>query len=99
MGSIGFMSNLSFEKGLFEFLDLAAELQRRGLPVKALLAGPFEDAETEERARASLRRADNVEYVGPKYGEAKAASLSAIDAFIFPTRYRTRRSRLSSSRP
>jgi glycosyltransferase involved in cell wall biosynthesis len=88
LGSIGFMSNLSLEKGLFEFLDLAADMRRNGLPVKALLAGPFQDAETEEHTQTGLSETDNVEYVGPKYGEGKEVFLSDTDAFIFPTRYR-----------
>lgn len=88
LSNIGFMSNLSLEKGLFEFLDLAADMQRNALPVKALLAGPFQDAETEEHAQTGLSETDSVEYVGPKYGEEKDVFLSGIDAFVFPTRYR-----------
>ena len=88
LGTVGFMSNLSLEKGLFEFFNLAADMQRSGMPVKASLAGPFQDARTEEQARARLTDIDNVEYVGQKYGEEKDVFYSDIDVFIFPTLYR-----------
>ena len=86
--TLGFVGNLSAEKGLFEFLDLMRDVQANGLPVKALLAGPFHDARTEEEVRARLSTMDMVEYVGPKYGEDKELFFSCIDVFVFPSRYR-----------
>jgi len=88
LGTLGFLSNLAPEKGLFEFLNLIAIIERNGLPVRALLAGPFQDARTEEQVRARVNEIDNVEYVGPKYGERKEVFFSDIDAFVFPTLYR-----------
>ena len=86
--TLGFMSNLSPEKGLLVFLDLAAAVQRIGLPVRASFAGPFQDAGFEAQARARLSAIDNVEYVGPKHGEGKDSYLSNIDVLVFPTLYR-----------
>lgn len=86
--TIGFLSNLSAEKGVFEFLDVCTAAGKAGLPLQAKLAGPFQDAETERRVRAHLQELTNVEYVGPQYGEAKTRFYQGIDVLLFPTRYR-----------
>lgn len=86
--TLGFMSNLSREKGLFEFLDLMRQVRASGLPVRALLAGPFQDASTEEEARELLSTMEMVDYVGPRYGQDKESFFSGIDVFVFPTHYR-----------
>jgi glycosyltransferase involved in cell wall biosynthesis len=86
--TLGFISNIAAEKGVFEFLDLIAASHRAGLPLSALLAGPFQDAETERLVRAHLSSLPSVNYVGPKYGAEKEAFFSDIDVLVFPTRYR-----------
>jgi glycosyltransferase involved in cell wall biosynthesis len=86
--TLGFLSNISAEKGIYEFLDLMEAIQVRGLPVKAVLAGPFQDLQTERTVRERLNRLENVEYVGSVYGERKEGFLAGIDALIFPTRYK-----------
>jgi glycosyltransferase involved in cell wall biosynthesis len=85
---VGFLSNISAEKGVFEFLDVCATAQNAGLPLQAKLAGPFQDAETERRIRCRLNALPNVEYVGSQYGEAKTQFYQSIDTLLFPTRYR-----------
>jgi len=84
---LGFISNIAAEKGVFEFLDLLREAESLELPIRGVLAGPFQDSETEQRVRARLLQLPNVEYVGPKYGSDKDAFYSRIDALIFPTQY------------
>ena len=86
--TVGFLSNLSAEKGVFEFLDVISAAGKAGLPLQAKLAGPFQDAETERRVRAHLQELTNVEYVGPRHGEAKTRFYQGIDVLLFPTRYR-----------
>jgi putative colanic acid biosynthesis acetyltransferase WcaF len=85
--TLGFLGNISAEKGVFDFLELAADLQALGCPITCKLAGPFQDADTERRVRELLRRLPNVDYVGPRYGYDKSAFLKEIDVLIFPTRY------------
>lgn len=87
LGTLGFISNITAEKGVFEFLDLMDEVREAGLPLRAKLAGPFQDAQTEQRVRARLARLPAVDYVGPKYGVEKDAFFASIDALTFPTRY------------
>lgn len=85
--TLGFISNISAEKGVFEFLDLMAAVDAENLPLKAKLAGPFHDSQNESAVRARLEQLENVEYVGPKYEAEKDAFFADIDALIFPTRY------------
>lgn len=85
--TIGFLGNISGEKGVFDFLDVAAELERMGSPIKALLAGPFQDMETESAVRARLGELSQTRYVGPRYGAEKDEFFREIDVLLFPTRY------------
>ena len=87
VGTLGFISNIAREKGVFEFLDLMTAVDMAGLPLHARLAGPFQDADTEQAVRERLRSLPHVEYVGPQYGAAKDAFYAGIDALVFPTRY------------
>lgn len=85
--TVGFLSNISEAKGVFEFLDVLKEATDLGLPLRGELAGPFHDAKTERKVRGRLAAVPNVKYVGPKYGAEKNAFYSGIDALLFPTRY------------
>lgn len=85
--TLGFLSNITPEKGVFEFLDLMKAAQTAGLPVRGRLAGPFQDADTERAVRARLRELPLVEYVGPRYGADKAAFFDGVDVLVFPTQY------------
>lgn len=87
LNTIGFLSNLAAEKGVFTFLDLCSALQARGLGLRCLLAGPFQDAATEKAVRQRLTGLRNVEYLGSLYGVEKARFYAGIDALLFPTQY------------
>lgn len=86
--NLGFISNISTEKGVFEFLDLMAAVESENLPVQAKLAGPFQDSQTEHAVRLRLEKLKSVEYVGSKYGVEKESFLASTDVFVFPTRYK-----------
>lgn len=86
--TIGFLSNVSEDKGVFGFLDVVAELARLGLAVQAKLAGPFQDRKTEWRVRGRLEQLKSVEYVGARYGREKWEFLDKIDVLLFPTMYK-----------
>jgi len=85
--TLGFLGNISPEKGVFEFLDLMLATRVANIPVRGKLAGPFQNAETEAAVRARLRELPLVEYVGPRYGADKAVFFDGIDVLVFPTRY------------
>lgn len=85
---VGFLSNLSTEKGVFEFLDVVEAAAEQGLELKARLAGPFQDADIEHRVCERLQTLPQIEYLGPVYGEDKRNFYLSIDVMLFPTRYR-----------
>ena len=85
--TMGFLSNISADKGIFEFLELFASLRRDGCPLHARLAGRFQDASIQREVGARLHALPELEYVGPVFGDAKEAFFDAIDVLIFPTRY------------
>lgn len=85
---IGFLSNLSAEKGVFDFLNVCAATLTADLSVVAKLAGPFQDEATERQVRLRLSSLPNVEYLGALYGAGKTSFYREVDALLFPTRYR-----------
>jgi glycosyltransferase involved in cell wall biosynthesis len=85
---LGYLSNISAKKGVFEFLDILEVARDRCLPVRGILAGPFQDSETEQQVRKRLAALPNVAYVGPKYGTAKDQFFLDIDVLVFPTLYK-----------
>ncbi|RQH11524.1 glycosyltransferase family 4 protein [Bradyrhizobium sp. RP6] len=85
--SIGYLSNISLEKGIDRFLDLMARLRESGSSLTARIAGPCSDLEIERYIKRRASEIGGIEYVGPVYDDAKVHFLSSIDALIFPTRY------------
>jgi len=88
LNEVGFLSNISEEKGILDFLDLMAFLDEREFSIKGVIAGPFENRPIEKEVNLRLRDLSNTSYVGPKYGKDKDEFLKGIDALIFPTRYK-----------
>ena len=85
--TVGLLSNLSVDKGVWDFvriLELAAE---EGLDIRGRLAGPFDDPATRRRVLERLGRLPNATYDGPLYDAAKSRFFENIDLFLFPTRY------------
>ena len=82
---VGYLSNLSKEKGMDDVLATARS--SRGLPIEFIVAGPFVNSADEAGYRQQMNDLPNIRYVGPLHGERKAAFYRDIDAFIFPTRY------------
>lgn len=87
--TIGFLSNLSLEKGLDTVLLSFEAIRAAGVRARLLLGGPILD----EGAEALIREAhgkfgEDVVQLGPLAGAAKHAFFDAIDIFLFPSRYR-----------
>jgi glycosyltransferase involved in cell wall biosynthesis len=83
---LGFLSNITFEKGILEFFAVLKELRRRGLKYEAEIAGPLAP-EARAAFEEQLKSARDVTYLGPLYGEAKENFYRRIDVFLFPTKY------------
>lgn len=85
---IGILSNLMFEKGVREVVDLFEAAQARGMRVSAVIAGPAWNQEVEAYLIDAVSRNNgNLQWIGPVYGGAKERFFCSIDVFIFPTNY------------
>ena len=84
--TVGFLSNISDEKGIFEYFDVMDRLNARSADVRGLVAGPVA-AQAEGPFRERLRRTGNVTHVGPVYNDDKDAFLGKLDVLLFPTKY------------
>jgi glycosyltransferase involved in cell wall biosynthesis len=84
---IGFIGNISIDKGVLIFLDLMKAIEAENLSLRAMLAGPFTDVSIERTVQVRLSTMHTVEYVGPKFGTDKNDFFNDIDVFVFPTQY------------
>jgi glycosyltransferase involved in cell wall biosynthesis len=84
---IGFLGNVSYEKGILEFFSTVRRLREERLDVQAIVAGPFQDGDVERAVRAQLRILPYVTYAGPTFGVDKSAFFRQIDALLFPSKY------------
>ena len=87
LNTIGFISNISIEKGIIDFLDLVERYESENIALHAVVAGPFIDSTTERIIKKKIRSLRTVTYIGPQYGEDKDKYFDTIDVLIFPTHY------------
>jgi len=85
--SIGLLSNISIEKGILEFLDVATWAQRERLQIRFLLAGPYQDDKIRFMVEERVASLSNVTCMGGVYGSEKLEFFDSIDVFLFPTNY------------
>lgn len=84
--ALGFMSNITAEKGIFSFFDAIDELSAQQIPFKALIAGPV-SPEVKAQFDARLAATPNAQHVGAVYGDAKNQFFGQLDLLLFPTLY------------
>lgn len=84
--TIGFLANLTREKGIDGFVALVADLRQKGFTGEALVAGPICDPEL---ARVLSRQANRygITMLGPLDAASRDAFFARLDLFVFPTRY------------
>jgi glycosyltransferase involved in cell wall biosynthesis len=87
--TLGLLSNLTEEKGLFDFITIFERLLASGVAQNAILAGPVDPGVLERLNQKLSEHGDRIKWVGPVSGETKEAFFENIDVFVFPTRYRT----------
>jgi glycosyltransferase involved in cell wall biosynthesis len=85
---IGFLSAVSREKGIVEFLKVASALRNDCPALEFSIAGPCNDKLLLMQIETECRSHPNLRYVGPVYGSAKDAYIDSLDLLLFPTRYR-----------
>lgn len=84
--TLGHMSVLTREKGVFYLLSLFDELVARVTGIRLILAGPVRDAELAAAIAASAsRHPDAFDYRGAISGEEKTRFFDDIDLFVLPT--------------
>jgi glycosyltransferase involved in cell wall biosynthesis len=83
---IGFLSNITVDKGVVEFFGTLDQLKQLGVPYKAHIAGPLAP-EARTIFDELLRAASDVRYIGPIYGAEKARFYRQLNIFLFPTNY------------
>lgn len=86
--SIGYLSALTREKGIFEFLRVAAQLSARQPELQFAIAGPCHDNAILEEVQKACTKYPGIRYHGPVYGQDKKSFLESIDVLLFPTSYR-----------
>ena len=83
---LGYLANLSIEKGVKSFVDVCRSLKVMGVNYEAKIAGPFSDSRSERVVRSIIEENDAVEYVGPLYKEDKTEFYQSLDCFVFPSK-------------
>jgi glycosyltransferase involved in cell wall biosynthesis len=85
--TLGYLSNISFEKGIDRYLDLLALLRAGGSRIKGLIAGPFQDDQVRAYVERRMAEIGEIDYLGPVYDARKAEFFASIDLLVFPSRY------------
>jgi glycosyltransferase involved in cell wall biosynthesis len=83
---IGFLSNITFEKGFVEFFAVLQRLRNQGVAYRAHIAGPLAQSANDTFYKL-LGETSDVEYLGPVYGADKDRFYQRLDIFLFPTNY------------
>jgi glycosyltransferase involved in cell wall biosynthesis len=83
---LGYLSNITFEKGFVEFFAILDRLREMRIDYRAHIAGPVAPS-AREAFEKLLSAATHVHYAGPVFGEAKDSFYRQLDVFLFPTNY------------
>lgn len=85
---LGFLGNVTMDKGLGLALDTLRAVRSRGIPAELRIAGPVVDSDAEEAlATAAADDTLTVRRVGPVDAAGRDAFLDGLDVFLFPSRY------------
>ncbi len=85
---IGYLSALTRQKGILEFLRVAMQLAERHPDLRFAIAGPCHDVSIREAVQGACTKYPGIRYHGPVYDDAKTVFLESIDVLLFPTSYR-----------
>jgi glycosyltransferase involved in cell wall biosynthesis len=86
--TLGFLGNISDDKGIQDFIAVCEQLQHRGIPFRALIAGPYEQADIAAYVSEAINQLPGLAYLGPLYDDDKFKFLDSIDLLLFPSKYR-----------
>ncbi len=87
--TLGFLSNLSLDKGIDTVLEAFARVRDSGVDALLYLAGPVTDSAVKALVTESQRRfGAGLVCLGPVRGDAKVQFFKNLDIFLFPSRYK-----------
>lgn len=85
--TVGYLSNISCDKGIDLFCDLCVLMINEGIEFSAHIAGPFVNDSAKVIVNDVCNKYDCIKYFGALYGNAKADFFKNIDVFAFPSKY------------
>jgi glycosyltransferase involved in cell wall biosynthesis len=86
---IGFLGNITEEKGVLLFLDTIKKVNACNINVSWVLAGPIKDSKLKDKIIKSCSDARlSLSWLGPVYGKEKEAFFREIDLLLFPSLYK-----------
>lgn len=87
--TIGYISNITIEKGSKNILALIEELIKEGINFKFIVAGPILDTGSQDIIKkCQFICKEKFSYIGKVSGESKNNFFSSIDVLVFPSEYK-----------
>jgi len=87
--TIGFLSNVTYDKGVQLFMETTRSLASAGYPVKAIIAGPVGDKRLADEIKVFVKEdPDRRSALGAVSGKKKDRFFDLIDVLLFPSLYR-----------
>ncbi|MDO8900036.1 MAG: glycosyltransferase [Phenylobacterium sp.] len=89
LNSVGFLGNITLEKGIADFIQVAEIVQSQDSAVKFSIAGPVPNEQLSALITGFVSRSPaNRVYLGPVYASEKEKFFDNIDLLLFPSRYK-----------
>lgn len=85
--TIGFLSNISFEKGIKEYFEVLRKLINDGYLVNGLIAGSITNIKSKKYLDSNLEELKEICYLGKIEAKEKEDFLNKIDLLLMPTKY------------
>lgn len=89
--SVLYLSNLITEKGFLDVIAAAHAIIQKRQDVRFLFAGTWNGENEKQQAQQLIESnhlQNNIEFLGPVYGQQKLDLFSTCDIFVFPTYYK-----------
>jgi len=89
--SVLYLSNLIAEKGFLDVIKAAHLIVQKRTDVRFLFAGTWNGESEKQQAQEMIENfhlQNNIEFLGPVYGQKKLDLFSTCDIFVFPTYYK-----------
>lgn len=83
---VGYISNITSEKGIYDVLALFSCCCEAGLQFEMTVAGPCADPLIRTELEAMSHGLEPFTYLGAIYGESKQQFFQSLDVLVFPTR-------------